>query len=151
MGLCYLHQKKSCQSTLVYLIYGERYQRCTPTTACPLPKTYIGTGSPLSFDSSWENVSKCNGNVRLRNWFGILPKLYRLRRIEVGTGKDQYVWDAEQKEKDHQNLPCAFVVKKPISALLKLVGDILWFFVSLKPGLVLCMVSPWLILQRFCC
>lgn len=48
------------------------------------------------------------------------------------------------------SIPCAFVVEKSIRSLLVLFSYRFWFFVSLKPRLVLFMESPALVLQRFC-
>lgn len=45
-------------------------------------------------------------------------------------------------------LPCALVVKEAVCSLLKLLCDCLWFFVSLKPSLILLVKSPALILER---
>ncbi len=48
---------------------------------------------------------------------------------------------------DMQTIPRAFVIKEAISSLLILLGDRLWFFVPLKPSLVLLVKSPTLTLQ----
>ena len=45
------------------------------------------------------------------------------------------------------HLPSAFVVKIPIGALLKLLSDDLGFLVSLKPGVMLLVEPPALILE----
>ena len=79
---------------------------------------------------------------------------WRLRTINVASSLTS-IWSCVQggNEERIDNFskigapPCAFVVKEPICALLELLCDCLWLFVTLKPSLILLMEAPALILQ----
>lgn len=49
------------------------------------------------------------------------------------------------------NSPSGFIIEESVSALFKLLRDILGLFMSLEPGLILLVKPPALILQRLCC
>lgn len=52
--------------------------------------------------------------------------------------------------KNVSNVPCAFIVEEAICSLFVFLSDVLGFFVSLEPGLVLLVEAPTLALQCLC-